>query len=206
MDHKPTTGLGVVPGANGVALADLDQDGDPDVIITGCRLGPPPRVPEPLAAAMGGRPRWRGAAGGVGAALRSGFGVGLRTSTATGWWTSSSPSGWARLACGRSHARLYQNTGAGGIAFTDVTERAGVTLERADNPFAWSFGAGFTDFDEDGWPDLLVTSDARTSRLFFGGPGGEFTDPTRTSGGPRSSTGWAPPWPTSTATGGWTCS
>ncbi|MBK6575626.1 MAG: CRTAC1 family protein [Sandaracinaceae bacterium] len=182
VDHTADHGFGVVPGANGVALADLDNDGDPDVIITVLGWGHhrvfENRWPEPWVDVPGSA----GLRAGSALLLRSGFGLGLGDFDRDGSVDVFATEWIGPTACGRSHARLYQNTGAGGIAFTDVTERAGVTLERADNPFAWSFGAGFTDFDEDGWPDLLVTSDARTSRLFFGGPGGEFTDHTRTSG------------------------
>lgn len=182
VDQTAEHGFGVVPGANGVALADLDNDGDQDVIITVVGWGQhrvfENRWPEPWVDLPGSG----GLRAGSALLLRSGFGLGLGDFDRDGSvdvfateWIGPTP-------CGRSHARLYRGAGPGSIAFTDVTERAGVTLERADNPFAWSFGAAFTDFDDDGWPDLVITSDARTSRLFFGGPSGEFADHTRTSG------------------------
>jgi hypothetical protein len=50
----------------------------------------------------------------------------------------------------RRHARgntLFLN---GADGFEDVSEQAGVTMGR------WSWGALFTDFENDGWPDLVV--------------------------------------------------
>jgi hypothetical protein len=48
------------------------------------------------------------------------------------------------------HAALFHNNHDG--TFTDVSEKAGVTNGR------WGFGCAVADYDNDGWPDLFVTS------------------------------------------------
>src|SRR5256885_13666012 len=58
----------------------------------------------------------------------------------------------------------YRNTGDG--SFVDVTAQAGVALgDRI------SVAATFADYDNDGWPDLFVTS-TRGGDLLFSNPGG----------------------------------
>jgi hypothetical protein len=47
---------------------------------------------------------------------------------------------------------LYQNDGSGN--FTDVTTKAGIAVETR----YISWGAGFADFDNDGWPDIAVVT------------------------------------------------
>jgi hypothetical protein len=66
--------------------------------------------------------------------------------------------------------RLYKNLGD--FRFVDVTEESG--LGRID---FYSHGAAVTDFDRDGWPDLLVTGWGRMA-LFHNEPV-DPTDPTR---------------------------
>jgi len=51
----------------------------------------------------------------------------------------------------RGRNALYRNRGDG--TFDDVTERAGVGGEGH-----WGAGVAVADYDEDGWPDILVTS------------------------------------------------
>jgi hypothetical protein len=51
----------------------------------------------------------------------------------------------------RGRNALYRNRGDG--TFDDVTERAGV-----DGEGHWGAGVAVADYDEDGWPDILVTS------------------------------------------------
>jgi hypothetical protein len=43
---------------------------------------------------------------------------------------------------------------------------------------AWGFAPSFSDLDGDGWPDLAVTGDFQTSRLFWNNGDGTFTDGT----------------------------
>ena len=65
---------------------------------------------------------------------------------------------------------LYHNNGDG--TFTDVSERAGIT--RASQTYGLTVVAA--DFDEDGWPDIYVASDASPSLLFMNNHDGTFKE------------------------------
>lgn len=89
----------------------------------------------------------------------------------------------------RSGSRLFRNRGAGepGV-FEDATEVAGVGVDafRRRDPGAewgsWSLTAAFSDLDGDGWPDLAVIGDFRTSRMFWNEGDGTFSDGTAAAG------------------------
>jgi len=65
------------------------------------------------------------------------------------------------------HAALFHNNRDG--TFTDVAEKAGVANDR------WGFGVAIGDFDNDGWPDILVCNYGK-NRLYRNNHDGTFTD------------------------------
>ena len=65
------------------------------------------------------------------------------------------------------HAALFHNNHDG--TFTDVAAKAGVTNDR------WGFGVAIADYDNDGWPDMLVTNWGK-NRLYHNNRDGTFTD------------------------------
>jgi len=65
------------------------------------------------------------------------------------------------------HAALFHNNHDG--TFTDVAAKAGVTNDR------WGFGVAIADYDNDGWPDILVTNYGK-NRLYHNNHDGTFTD------------------------------
>src|SRR5271169_2787305 len=73
----------------------------------------------------------------------------------------------------RSTPRLYHNNGNG--TFTDVTSRAGLDIEM------YGMGVAVGDYDNDGFPDILVTCMGQ-NRLFHNTGKGTFTDVTNASG------------------------
>jgi enediyne biosynthesis protein E4 len=73
----------------------------------------------------------------------------------------------------RSTLRLYHNNGNG--TFTDVTARAGLDVEM------YGMGVAVGDYDNDGFPDILVTCVGQ-NRLFHNTGKGTFIDVTSTSG------------------------
>jgi enediyne biosynthesis protein E4 len=73
----------------------------------------------------------------------------------------------------RSTLRLYRNNRNG--TFTDVTRRAGLDAE------IYGMGVAVGDFNNDGFPDLLVTAVGQ-NRLFRNSGRGTFVDVTRASG------------------------
>lgn len=65
------------------------------------------------------------------------------------------------------HAALFHNNHDG--TFTDVAAKAGVTNDR------WGFAVAIADYDNDGWPDILVTNWGK-NRLYHNNHDGTFTD------------------------------
>ena len=101
----------------------------------------------------------------------------LVQTAATEWYTPSRP----------LRSALYHNNGDG--TFTDVTEKAGVAA-------AGFYGQGVAvgDFDNDGYPDMLVTGYGHTI-LYHNNGNGTFTDVTAQAGvadegGWSTSAGW----------------
>ena len=73
----------------------------------------------------------------------------------------------------RSTLRLYRNNGNG--TFTDVTSRAGLDVEM------YGMGVAVGDYDNDGFPDILITCVGQ-NRLFHNTGKGTFADVTNSSG------------------------
>ena len=69
---------------------------------------------------------------------------------------------------------LYQNQGDG--TFRDVTEQSGLASSRG-----WGMGVVVADYDNDGWPDFLVTGLGRNF-LFHNEGNGTFTERAREAG------------------------
>ncbi len=80
---------------------------------------------------------------------------------------------WAGPARRRSTLRLYRNNRNG--TFTDVTRAAGLDVE------LYGMGVAVGDFDNDGFPDVLVTCVGQ-NRLFRNTGKGTFVDVTKASG------------------------
>ena len=70
--------------------------------------------------------------------------------------------------------RLFHNNGDG--TFSDVTERTGIT---SDYPFV---GATWGDYNNDGYPDLFLSSTLGRSQLFRNNGDGTFTNVSREAG------------------------
>jgi len=81
----------------------------------------------------------------------------------------------------KARSALYHNNRDG--TFTDVSDRAGVAYP------CWAMGASVGDYNNDGWPDLLVTCFGGVV-LYRNNGDGTFTDVTKTAGLSRDS-GWA---------------
>ncbi len=81
----------------------------------------------------------------------------------------------------KARSALYHNNRDG--TFTDVTDKAGVGYP------CWAMGAVVGDYNNDGWPDLLVTCLGGVV-LYRNNHDGTFTDVTKASG-LSSDSGWA---------------
>jgi enediyne biosynthesis protein E4 len=80
---------------------------------------------------------------------------------------------WPQHKRQRSTLRLYRNNRDG--TFTDVTRRAGLDVEM------YGMGVAVGDYNNDGFPDILVTCVGQ-NRLFRNTGKGSFVDATKTSG------------------------
>jgi hypothetical protein len=85
------------------------------------------------------------------------------------------------LAGQKARGALYHNNHDG--TFSDVTEKAGVGTP------CWAMGASIGDYDNDGWPDLLVTCFGGVT-LYHNNRDGTFSNVTRQAGLSTDS-GWA---------------
>jgi enediyne biosynthesis protein E4 len=81
----------------------------------------------------------------------------------------------------KARSALYRNNHDG--TFTDVSDKAGVAYP------CWAMGAVVGDYNNDGWPDLLVTC-LNGVVLYKNNGDGTFTDVTKTTG-LSSDSGWA---------------
>jgi hypothetical protein len=71
---------------------------------------------------------------------------------------------------------LFHNNGDG--TFTDVSAKAGV----ADREGRYGFASVFADIDDDGWPDLIVANDSTPNYLYHNRRDGTFEDVSYMSG------------------------
>jgi hypothetical protein len=111
-------------------------------------------------------------------------GVALIDYDRDGWpdiYFTNAPGIEMALAGRKARSALYHNNHDG--TFTDVTDKAGVA-----NP-CWAMGASIGDYDNDGWPDLLVTCFGGVT-LFRNNHDGTFKNVT-TQTGLSVDAGWA---------------
>ncbi len=103
-------------------------------------------------------------------------GVALIDYDRDGWpdiYFTNAPGVDMALANKKARSALYHNNHDG--TFTDVTEKAGVAYP------CWAMGASVGDYNNDGWPDLLVTCFGRIV-LYRNNGDGTFSDVTAAAG------------------------
>ncbi len=176
--------------SNGALFVDIDSDGDLDLYVVtqatdahllyindGAHLGGsairPSFSEEALTRGAAIEPdptrRRQGMSVAAGDFDRDGY-VDLFTTE----WNGQPP-----VTCGETHARLLHNRGAAAPGFFDDVTDAARTLMTFGNAgttqVPLSFSPAFPDLDDDGWPELAVASDGRTSQLFWNDANGRFT-------------------------------
>ena len=66
-------------------------------------------------------------------------------------------------------ARLWHNRGDG--TFEDVTQKAGLY-----DPTSKGLGVAILDFNQDGWPDIVISNDTQPNKLYVNNGNGTFTE------------------------------
>lgn len=180
VDVAADVGLGAMH-TNGAAWADVDNDGDQDLYVTTIA-----DTRHFLYIAEDGAFVEEGEARGAAIATdwpHSGSSVAFGDYDLDGD-LDMYVGEWRTHAVGThpSHARLLRNAGNG--VFEDVTAEAGLDLDAVWIEVGLTLGgtfvlsAGWADIDGDDWPDLVLTNDFGTSRLFWNDGDGTFTDGT----------------------------
>jgi len=181
-DITAGSGLDVELYGMGVAIADFDNDGRPDVYLT----------------ALGQDRLFRNEGGGRFRDVTRQSGIRNDSFASSAAWLDYDRDGWADLFVANyvdwspqkdlwcsldgttksyctpeSYAgvpcRLFRNRGNG--TFEDVSERAGI--RRAGGK---SLGVAILDFDRDGWPDIFVANDTEPNKLFHNRRNGTFEE------------------------------
>ncbi|HVR29985.1 MAG TPA: FG-GAP-like repeat-containing protein, partial [Thermoanaerobaculia bacterium] len=162
-------GLEGLHGGLNAIQADYDNDGDVDAfILRGAWLSVAGRHPSSLL---------RNDGGGVFTDVTFLAGLGdERLPTQTGAWADYDNDGNVDLYVGSEHGdhlfdgpcRLYRNSGDG--TFTEVAKEAGVDHRGFVKGVVWG------DYDEDGFPDLYVSTLGGPNRLYHNNRDGTFTD------------------------------
>ena len=187
-DVASLVGINRVEGSNGVAFADINNDGYQDIYVTTVDHD------RHYLYLSDGQGQFTEEGISRNAALDTGiehFGMGVSFGDYDGdgyldihttEWRS--PEDWNNGQL-QNHTRLLHNNGAAEPGyFTDVTKEAGV-----DIPSTYAFNSHFTDLDRDGHQDLIVTGDLSTSKLFWNNGDGTFTDGTVEAGVGTDKTG-----------------
>jgi hypothetical protein len=182
-DVTERAGLAIEMYGMGVAVADYNNDGLPDILIT----------------AVGQSRLFRNMGGGhfLDVTEKSGL-AGRKGFSTSALWFDFDRDGWLDLLicnyvkwspeldefCSVDGKRksyctpeayhgdtcwLYRNRGNG--TFEDVTAKSGIF-----DPTSKSLGVTLIDYDRDGWPDILVANDTQANKLYVNQRNGTFKD------------------------------
>ena len=160
--------------SNGAAFGDIDNDGDPDLLVTLVGTGADGRNDRHYLFVNDGTGHFSEEAVARAAAVASTtpritFSASFGDFDRDGW-LDIHVTEW--LATG--HSRLLRNRGAAAPGhFEDVTEASGLSFDGVNG-----FASTFVDLDQDGWQDLAIVGDFGTSRLFWNRGDGTFRDGT----------------------------
>lgn len=182
VDESIERGLGECTYTNGTLFADLDNDGDLDLVVTG--MGGPRNhlyindgqgVFSEEAVARGAALVVDGVRGGQGVTAGDYDHDGDLDLHINEWidYGQMSDDGDETTVHG---SRLLQNQGD--ATFIDVTAEAGVSLHGKHPRGIYGFSSAFVDLDDDGWDDLAVAADFGSARLFWNEGDGSFSDGT----------------------------
>lgn len=165
-------GLGSIPGASGVTLADMDGDGRLDLLVSVIAVGAGRlflnRWPQPFEERAATNQLWDFDT----PHASSGFGVAVGDYDRDGELdVFTSHWGGRDKACGEPRSRLYRGDRDMAALLSDVTEAVAPQVLDLRRVTWVSYGSAFSDIDGDGWPDLLVTGDFSQTQFFWNDAG-----------------------------------
>ncbi|MCH6255623.1 FG-GAP-like repeat-containing protein [Puniceicoccaceae bacterium K14] len=181
-DETSSRGLDTIQNIAGFGVGDLDNDGDQDIFIS-------PRLGFRFYLFINdGSGVFAEEAEARGAAIKTtiephrGFSVGLVDYDLDGYLDIyASEWGVPSNDDNAKHSVLLRNLGEEESAhFENVTEQAGLTQPTSRNQH-FVFSSGWGDFDDDGWPDLVLVSDFGTSLMYWNNGDGTFQETTEAS-------------------------
>lgn len=191
-EEAANRGLTGPPSANGAVFADIDNDGDADLIVTAIE---DPRYYAYMNQGNGTfseEAEIRAIATPDFAQPHAGMSVSVGDYDRDGYLDLHFNDHYLNTLeiNPLTHSVLLRNRGAAGPGFfTNTTAAAGVTLSDLGNGRQFAFSSFFTDFDADGWPDLAIASDLNTSKLYWNNGDGTFTNGTGPAGVNRDQNG-----------------
>ncbi len=187
-DVSAAAGFADIQMTSGAAAGDIDNDGDLDLVVLGAQStrhwlyindGSGQFTEEAIA-------RGTDISVGSGSLNRKGQGVAFGDYDGDGYLDMMTSDHSRPMDSNGS--RLLRNLGAANPGhFEDVTQAAGLNVFRTplavtNPPNTYRFQPQFSDLDRDGHPDLVISSDSRTSQLFWNNGDGTFTDGTLAAG------------------------
>lgn len=194
VDVSATAGFTQTLPTNGVASGDIDNDGDLDLYLSASSHERFYLYMNDGAGHFTEQAAARGAAVNVtGATTWRGMGVAFGDYDADGYLDLMT-SDHSRPTSNNG-SRLLRNLGAVNPGhFEDVTQATGLAVFRTalavtNPPNAYRFQPQFSDLDQDGRLDIVISADSRTSQLFWNNGDGTFTDGTVAAGVGTDKTG-----------------
>lgn len=188
-DKSLDAGFTTALPTNGAAWADVDNDGDPDLYVSGVNTSQHYLYINDGQGHFSEQAIARGAD--IPSADRYGMSVAVGDYDRDGYLDLHT-NHWGYGYGGIQAARLLHNRGATQPGyFDDVTNVAKVSLANVPAHSIdivgrlkgiFSFTSRLTDLDDDGWADLVIAGDFHTSRIFWNNGNGTFTDGTKDAG------------------------
>jgi hypothetical protein len=183
VDVADAAGLAVDLPTNGAGFADVDNDGDLDLYTTTVGDSRNYLFINDGAGHYSEDAKDRKADTGSPPGLHQGYGVAFGDYDLDGFLDIHTSEWRSRAQSLPSYSRLLRNRGAQQPGrFDDVTKSANVDLSDLDPLGAFAFSSSFVDLDGDDHPDLAVTADFGTSRLFWNDGDGDFVAATASAG------------------------